>query len=89
MALCWAVASELIQGYFTARTMDVWDGVADMMGASLAVWVAWEFARPCDFYDPKPTPSLWRMLNQSGLWIELGNEKPNKYKYWVLMSLPN
>lgn len=40
VALVWTVASELIQGYFTTRTMDFWDGVADMMGASLAVgWV--------------------------------------------------
>lgn len=37
VALLWAVASELIQGYFTTRMMDVWDGVADMMGAILAV----------------------------------------------------
>lgn len=37
VALGWAMASELIQGYFTTRTMDVWDGVADMVGASLAV----------------------------------------------------
>lgn len=42
VALLWAVVSELIQGYFTARTMDIWDGVADMVGASLAIrWVYW------------------------------------------------
>lgn len=40
MAFMWAVASELIQGYFTTRMMDVWDGVADMMGAMSAVAVA-------------------------------------------------
>lgn len=37
VALLWAVVSELVQGIFTARTMDFWDGVADMAGATLAV----------------------------------------------------
>ena len=37
VALGWALTSEFIQGHFTARTMDVWDAVADMLGATLAV----------------------------------------------------
>ncbi len=37
LALVWAALSELIQGYATTRTMDVYDGVADMMGATLAI----------------------------------------------------
>lgn len=41
VALLWAVLSELIQGYFTVRTMDFWDGVADMVGASVAVAYGW------------------------------------------------
>lgn len=41
VALSWAVLSELIQGYFTMRTMDFWDGVADMVGASVAVAYGW------------------------------------------------
>lgn len=45
VALVWAVASELIQGYFTARTMDWRDGLADMMGATLAVLMAWHQKR--------------------------------------------
>ncbi|STZ07248.1 Predicted integral membrane protein [Moraxella caprae] len=47
VALGWAVASELIQGYFTTRTMDVWDGVADMVGASLAVGWRYLWQRGC------------------------------------------
>ncbi|MDO4700600.1 MAG: VanZ family protein [Moraxella sp.] len=37
LALIWAVSSELIQGYFTNRTMDRWDATADMCGAICAL----------------------------------------------------
>lgn len=39
LAVFWAIFSELIQGYFTARTMDVWDGVADTIGALCACFL--------------------------------------------------
>lgn len=41
VALGWALTSELIQGHFTARTMDIWDAVADTLGATLAVALLW------------------------------------------------
>lgn len=42
LGLMWAVLSELIQGYFTTRTMDVWDGVADMGGVTAALGVLYQ-----------------------------------------------
>ena len=40
-ALCNAVASEWAQAVFTvSRQADVWDGVADMIGAAAALYVA-------------------------------------------------
>ncbi len=38
VALILAISTEVAQGYLTAtRTMDFWDGVADMVGATVAV----------------------------------------------------
>lgn len=37
LALFWATSSELIQGYFTTRTMDKWDAAADMFGVICAL----------------------------------------------------
>lgn len=37
LALFWAISSELIQGYFTARHMDIYDMMADMTGAICAL----------------------------------------------------
>ncbi len=42
LGLMWAVLSELIQGYFTTRIMDVWDGVADVVGVTAALGVLYQ-----------------------------------------------
>lgn len=43
LAVCWAAISELIQGHFTARTMDVWDVVADIFGALCACLLLYRY----------------------------------------------
>lgn len=39
LAIFWAISSELIQGYFTTRTMDIYDAIADMFGAVCACFL--------------------------------------------------
>ncbi|WP_066567252.1 VanZ family protein [Snodgrassella sp. CFCC 13594] len=45
-ALVWAVGSEMLQGLFTTtRQAEVLDGVADVCGAALALWLAQQVAQ--------------------------------------------